>query len=475
MHIMKRTMALCLSLLVLMMTAAGAEVSFLDHAQDWETEMPPLEVLLSAKVTAHQPFDADRLAMLTPITDALSLRLVTGTNAGSVGILLADEPLLTLTYHGSEAQLSCVPDTTYQAADDPLTALLGADVSVTDVYALLGLNRDGETLIADGRVLLDGIQTALADYGTRSASTQSISGYGQATYRYDYTVPASRADALTELLLPVCSDGWLRSIIARLTFSGKQTLRIYYTGEDKQLRAEYNGVCGFGDDLRTVNLVFKQLHNGETDKDYLELTSPAKKGKNKNSLTFERTLTTNKKGQRTLEGSYSYTVTADGITSVRKGEFALNNAFTADADVLTGSMTFQTRLDGAEKYSAVTLKPDLTLTGTAEAPVVEGTITVEESFAGKTTEAAVVSVSLKRADGIAWADSFYTVDLSLLSAEEMADLTKHISESATTALVRPLIRHMGAQGDWFFREMPENAVHAILDAAGATQSTKEAE
>lgn len=475
MHIIKRTMALCLSLLILMMTAAGAEVPFLVHTQGWETEALPLEVLLSAKVTAHQPFDADRLAMLTPITDALSLRLVTGTNAGSVDIRLADETLLTVTYRGGEAQFSCVPDTTYQAADDPLTALLGADVAVTDVYASLGLNRDGETLIEDGRALLDGIPSALADYGKRSASPQSISGYGQADYRYDYTVTAAQADGLRELLLSVCPDGWLRSIIDRLTFSGKQTLRVYYTGEDTMLRAEYNGVCGFADDLRTVNIVFKQLHNDTTDKDYLELTSPAKKGKNKNSLTFERTVTTNKKGQRTLEGSYSYTATADDVTSVRKGEFALNNAFTAEADVLTGSMTFQTKLNGAEKYSAVTLKPDLTLTGTADAPVAEGMITVAEAYAGKTTEEAVVSVSMKRAEGIAWADSFYTVDLSLLSAEELADLQTRIAEAATTAIVRPLIQYMGAQGEWFFREMPEEAVNAILDAAGASQSTKEAE
>lgn len=475
MHIIKRTMALCLSLLVLMMTAAGAEVPFLVHAQGWEAETLPIEVLLSAKVTAHQPFDADRLAMLTPITDALSLRLVAGADAGSVDILLADDTLLTVAYQGGEVQFSCVPDTTYQAADDPLTALIGADVSVTDVYASLGLNRDGETLIRDGRTLLEGIPTVLADYGTRSASTQSISGYGQAAYRYDYAVPANKAQALPELLLSACPDGWLRSIIARLTFSGKQTLRVYYTATDQVLRAEYNGVCGFADDLRTVNLVFKQLHNDETDKDYLELTSPAKKGKNKNSLTFERTVTTNKKGQRTLEGSYSYTATADDITSVRKGEFALNNAFTAEADVLTGSMTFQTKIGGAEKYSAVTLKPDLTLTGTADAPVAEGTITVEEAYAGKTTEAAVVSVSLRCAEGIDWADSFYTVDLSLLSAEEMADLQARIAEAATTAIVRPLIQHMGAQGEWFFREMPEESVNAILDAAGASQSTKEAE
>lgn len=475
MHIMKRTMALCLSLLVLMMTAAGAEVPFLVHSQAWDWPQTPLEALLSADVSAHMPYDADRLAMLTPITDALSLRLVTGQDGGSVGILLEGEELLSLSYRGQEAQLSCMPDTTYQAAGDPLAALLGADASVTDVYALLGLNADGESLLTDGRMLLDGIPSALEDCGKRSASTQPISGYGQAAYRYDYTVTAAQADGLRERLLSVCPDGWLHAILEGLTFSGKQTLRVYYTAEDALLRAEYNGVCGVGDDLRTVNLVYKQLHDDETDKDYLELTSPAKKGKDKNSLTFERTVTTNKKGQRTLEGSFTYSVMADGVASVRKGEFALNNAFTAEADVITGSMTFQTKLDGAEKYTGVTLTPALTITGTAESPVAEGTVTVEETYAGKTTEQAVVSVTLKRAEDLPWADSFYTVDLSLLDADELAALQAELSDAATTAIVRPLIQRMGASADWFFREMPEEAVQAIVDAAGATQSSKEAE
>lgn len=475
MHSIKRMTALCLALLILMMTAASAEVPFLVHTQGWEGSAP-VEATLSAKVTKHSPFDDDRLAMLTPITDALSLHLVTGEDAGSVGILLDGEELLTLTYRGNEAQISCVPDTTYQAVDDPLTALLGADTSVDDLYAPLGLNRDGETLITDGRVLLlEGIPVSLADYGTRTASTQSISGYGQATYRYDYVIQASKADELPGLLLQACPDGWLRSIIARLTFSGKQTLRIYYTKEDALLRAEYNGVCGFGDDLRTVTLVYKQLRNDETDKDYLELSSPAKKGKNKTSLTFERTVTTNKKGQRTLEGSYSYTDAAGGITSVRKGEFALNNAFTADADVLTGQMTFQHKLNGAEKYSAVILKPDLTISGTADSPVAEGTITVEETYAGKTTEEAVVSVSLRRAGEVAWEDSFFTVDLSLLNAEEMTALQGEVAASVTTAIVRPLIRKMGAEADWFFREMPEESVQTIVETAGSFESSKEAE
>lgn len=476
MHSIKRMAALCLSLLVLMMNSALAEVPFLVHSQAWDWSQTPVEALLSADVTTHMPYDDDRLAMLTPITDLLSLRLVTGVDMGSVGILLDGEELLTLSYRGNEAQLSCVPDTTYQAADAPLSTLLGADTSVTDVYALLGLNKDGETLLTDGRVLLlDGIPAALEDYGKRTASSQGISGYGQAAYRYDYTVAATQVDGLRDLLLSVCPDGWLHDIIADLTFSGKQTLRVYYTAEDVLLRAEYNGVCGVEDDLRTVNLVYKQLHNDETDKDYLELTSPAKKGKDKNNLTFERTVTTNKKGQRTVEGSFTYSVTADGVASVRKGEFALANAFTAEADVITGSITFQHKLDGADKYTGLTLTPDLTISGTADAPVVKGTVTVEETFAGKTTEHAVVSVSIKCAEDDVWADSFYIVDLTLLSAEELAALQTQLSDAATTAIIRPLIQRMGAAGDWFFREMPEEAVQAIVEAAGASQSSKEAE
>ena len=110
MHSVKRMLTLCLSLLVLMMTAAQAEVPFLVHSNGWVLDGTPVDVMLKADVETHMPFDADRLAMLTPITDLLSLRVVTGDNEGFVTIAIAGQEALTLQYRGNEARLSCLPE-----------------------------------------------------------------------------------------------------------------------------------------------------------------------------------------------------------------------------------------------------------------------------------------------------------------------------------------------------------------------------
>lgn len=467
MHIVKRMTALCLALLVLMMTTASAEVPFLVHSLGWDWESTPVEVLLKADVDTHMPFDDERLAMLTPITDLLSLRLVTGQDEGSVTISIAEEDALTLQYRANEAQLSSMPDITYQAEGDPFSALLGMEASAGSVYETLGLAPEGESLLTDGKALLEAIPAAFEDYGKRSANTTNISGYGQASYRYDYTITANQADGIRDTLLSICPKGWLREIIGGLTFSGKQTLRVYYNADDVVLRAEYNGGCGPEDDLRTVKLVYKFRHDDVMDKDYIELTSPAKKGKNKNTLNFERTVETNKKGQRVITGTFSYTATKDSVTSIWKGEANLNNAYSDAADIITGEVTLQYKLNGAEKYDETTFAPSLTISGTSDAPAVAGTLNVTEKYAGKITEQALVSIELKHAEPLAWEDSFYTVELSLLNAEELATAQQEAAASVATALVRPLVVKMGAAAEWFFRELPEDAVQSIIDAANA--------
>ena len=469
MRILKRATALCFALLILMLSTADAEVPFLVHSKGWDFAAAPVEVLLKAAVDTHMPFDDDRLAMLTPITDMLSLRLVTGQDEGSVTIAVDGEDALTLQYRGNEAQLSSMPDTTYQAESDPFAALLGTEASAGSIYEMLHLSPQGESLLTDGQTLLAFIPAAFEEYGKRSANTTNISGYGQAAYRYDYTITEKQAGVVRDILLSICPEGWLREIISGLTFSGKQTLRIYYSEEDVLLRAEYNGVCGAEDDLRTVNLVYKFRHDDTMDKDYVELTSPAKKGKNKNTLNFERTVETNKKGQRVINATFDYTVTKDGVTSIRKGEAALNNAFTEEADVLTGEITLQHKLDGAEKYTALILTPDLSITGTADAPVLSGTVNVTEKYADKVTEQALVSVELKRADPLEWLETQSVVDLTALTQEELASVQLEAAASVATALVRPLILKLGAEAEWFFREMSAEAVQSIIDAAGAAE------
>lgn len=476
MRIAKRIGALCLALLVLMMSSALADVAFLMHSDGWDLDDTPLDVTLKADVTTHMPFDEDRLAMLTPLLSLMSLRLVTGEDAGLVTIGIAGQDALTLQYQGSEAQLSSMPGTIYTAKADPVSMLLGEDASFPGMFEALGLAPAGESLLTDGRVLVEKIPEALAENGKQQKKALNISGYGKSAYMIDYTVTASNLGKMKETLLSICPEGWLHDIISGLTFTGKQTLRMYFTAEDVMLRMEYNGSCGPEGAARTVKLVWKQLHNEETDKDYIELTSPAKKGKDKNNLTFERTVATDKKGARTIVGSFKYTKVKDGVTENWNGEFNLSNAFTEDSDVLVGDFMIQTRTGGDEKYKAITVAPTLIIKGAEDAPEITGTVSVIQKYANRTTEQATIAIDLKRAEPIAWPAAEQVADLSAMDEAALAAAREEAAASITTALVRPLILALGAQNEYFFRDLPEDAVQAIIEAASsAANDSKEAE
>lgn len=467
MHCMKRLMAISLALLILMMTAAQAEVPFLMHSAGWNLDDTPVEVLLKAQVGTHMPFDDERLAMLTPITDIISLRLVTGDEEGLVTINVAEQEALTLHYKGNALRLSCRPDVTYKADGDPLSALLGESVSSAGGYEALHLAPAGESLITDGEVMLGNIPTALEKYGKRYASDTNISGYGRSAYRLDFNFAKGKEKDLKEGLLNACPEGWLKEIIGKMTFSGKQTLRVYYDKNDAPLRMEFNGSFGPEGDNRTVKLVCRIRHDAEMDKLYIELTTPAKKGKNKNNLTFERTVTTNKKGARTIAGSFKYTQTKDSVTSIWDGDFNLSNAYTDEADVLGGDFTLQTKLNGAEKYSAVTIAPELTISGTEEAPVITGWVNLTEQYAGKVTEQAKISIDLKLADPLAWSETERVIDLSAMTEAAKAAVREDTTAMFATALVVPLINALGENATYFFRDLPEDAVKNIMDAAAS--------
>lgn len=157
MYSIKRILALCLSLLVLMMNCACADVDFLVHSNGWQLEDTALEVQLSAAVDVHMPFDEDRLAMLTPILDQLSLRLITGEDCGLVTIAFDRQELLVLQYQDDTLRLSSMPDVAYTAQTDAMGLLLGSGATVDGGYEALGLSPDGESIISDGRTLLNAI------------------------------------------------------------------------------------------------------------------------------------------------------------------------------------------------------------------------------------------------------------------------------------------------------------------------------
>lgn len=465
MRIFKKATALCLAALILMMTAAQAEGPFLVHSNGWNLEDVPVDLTLTAAVSTHMPFDDERLASLTPITDMLSLRLETGADEGKVTIGIGGADALSLQYKGNAVQLSSLPGTVYTAEEHPLELLLGTNAAVGGLYEALHLSPKGESLITDGLALLAAFPDSFDNIGKKSQNTTNISGYGRAAYKVDYAFSANKAKMLQEGLSEICPEGWLKEIITSMTFSGKQSVRMYFTKDDVLLRMEYNGSCGPKNDLRTVKLVIRTRHDEEMDKDYIELTSPAKKGQNKNNLTFERAVETDKSGARVVSGSYKYTASAGGVTSVWSGNFDLSNAHREQADVLTGKVSFETKLDGASKASTITFVPNISISGAEDAPVVTGTMDISEQYAGRVTEQAVINVELKRGEPLLWAEQEQQVDLSALTPEGLAAVQQKAAASVATSLVRPLILALGKDATWFFRDLSEETVQAILDAA----------
>ena len=470
MHIAKRITSMCFSLLLLMMNAAGADVPFLKHSKDWNLDGTSVEMLLKADVTTHMPFDDDRFAMLKPILDMLSLRIVTGEDEGRVTIGINEYDVLTMQYRGNETRISSLPDVTYISEDDAKSKLLGEELQVDSVYDMLGLSDQTASLMNEIKLLFDQLPGEIEEHGKRTSNTTNISGYGKAAYRYDYTFTIKEMESIREMLYEICPEGWLRDLIGPLTFSGKQTLRIYFDQNDVLLRAEYNGGCGLKEDLRTVKLIYKQAHDETVDKVYLELTSPAKKGTNKNSLTYEYAADTTAEGRNRIAGSFSYTETKDKVTSIRKGNFDLVNTALTDADQVSGEILIQSKLNGAEAYSGLTVAPELMISGTEKQPYVSGSITVLETYANKPTEHGVISIEVKPAEALEWHETTNTIDLSALDAAELQKVQQNVAASIATAIVRPLIVMMGEEGNWFFKDLPSEAVEAIIDAAEMPQN-----
>ena len=457
----KKLTALVLTVLMLL-SAALAEAPFLRHTEGWTLEGTPLLMRLSARVSAHQPYDDERLAMLTELLDRLSLRVTTGQDEGSVSIFVGSTEALTLAYLDDAVQLSCIPHAAFRADEDAMGLLLGGSTAVGAPYGLRG---DAESLLDDGWTLLNALLPEIEKYGNRKNVKTNITDMGLARTCTDYTVPKGDTELLRETLLRLCPDGWLKEIVVGLTFSGKQTLRVYLTEDGMPLRMEWNGTAGPEGNLRTVKLVWRMRRDDVAHRDEVTLTSPAKTGTNKNNLTFERVISTNKQGAVEMEGSFTYTVTADKLTTTRKGEFELTNAFTEDADVLTGSVTLQQKLPGEDAFSGLTFTPDLTIAGTQEEPEITGSLGVTGLLGKNVLEDAKLNVSITRNEDSHWESREEIVDLSAMTAEELAQLQADVQMEVAGALVRPLIILMGGEADWFFRDMSPEQIQRVTDAA----------
>ena len=461
------TVLLCL----IMAGSAAAEVYFIPTAGEWDLESMPVEVNVSAAVLTHMPFSDERVKQLTAITDRLALRLHWQPLAGEIqsraALLLDGEELISFAQQQTEnetmLQLSALPDKTYSAASAPLDVLLGQSSQATELWGLTGTEHEW---LEQGYELLMNLEAALEPYLDAEKSVKTaIENMGRAAVCQDYTVKSADAAVLTELLSGACPDGRLKELVSSLIFSGKQTLRVYRTSEGVPLRMEYNGNCGKSEDtLRDVNLVWRLRRDDEAYRDEVTLKSPALKGSDRNTISWNCAVTKTKKGALNLDCSLEYTVVKDKVKTTLDAEIDLKNELSGEDSHITGDVEIKQKIDD-ESWNKLIFEPNLTIYGAAGSPYVDGTVNVKGQTGSSTTEEALLTLSLARAGYMSWEMRENTVDLSLMDEAALSSAKQEVSQAVAATVIRGLIRAMGTEATYLFQDIPEETVQRLIDAA----------
>lgn len=262
----------------------------------WALEEQPLSVVLTADVAAHMPFDETRCAQLNALLRHMSLSLnyqqLEQEIWSRMAILVDGQEAVSIAQRSGEEPHT--GDAVFQPA--------GADVHHLRRGHRAG-GRHGNRHLRHGRhregMVRCGLragQRHLRAAERREKKTEiksKIADMGTAVIKQVYTVPKEDASGLTDALTSLCPEGRLHTLLSNLRFSGKQSLTLWRDAADAVLRLEYKGKCGLSEDaLRNVTLVWRMCRTGEAERDDLTLKSPAVKGTDSNTLTYERALTT---------------------------------------------------------------------------------------------------------------------------------------------------------------------------------------
>ena len=456
---------------VTLLTPALAEVAFLPVIAEWELDSIPVELTLSADVTAHAPFDEDRLPQLTGLMKHLSLRVtrqpLLDEIQSTVDVLVDGEEALGIGLQQSGqstmAQFSVLPTVTYAGAD-PLATLLGAS---SEPFTLLGLDGSEAAWLNEGYELLNALEAGFAPYLTSESKVKTeIQDMGTARLKQDYTVSKDNAPGLTAMLTGLCPEGRLRELIARLVFSGKQTLRVYRDADGLPLRVEWNGSCGLDEDhLRNAKLTWRMRRDDVAYRDNLSLSSPALKGTDRNTLNWVFDITPNKAGQPVLKCELSYTRSADKQKSTWTGSCKLTAEEVDEGTRVTGEATVSRQLPEDSRATTYAFTPDLVFSSDVNTPAIDGTLTVASMNGKKVLSQAALSVSLRRAEYTAWQMRENTVDLSVLDALTLDILRQQVRGAVADACLRRLLLLPREDLDYLFKDLPEESVQAILNAA----------
>lgn len=451
---------------------ALAEVTFLPMIGNWELDAIPIELTLSADVTAYAPFGEDRLPQLTSLMKHLSLRItrqpLMDETQNAVSVLVDGDEALTLSLQENDqlrmARFSVLPDVTY-TGDDPLATLLGTS---TESFTLFGLDGSEGAWITEGDQLLNVLEAILAPYlkGESKVKTE-IKDMGTARLKQDYTITKDEAADLTSLLVGACPEGRLKELISGLIFSGKQTVRVYRDEDHQPLRVEWTGHLGTDEEhLRNVTLTWRMRRDDTAYRDEISLTSPALKGTDNNKLVWSCAVAPDKKtGNMVLSGSLSYTRTENRQKTILTGEFKLTAEEEGFDTRVTGSAAIRRQLPGEDNAAGYTFEPDLLVSGSSENPAVEGTLTIASLSGKKILDRATVTLTLRRIAYTSWPMRQQTIDLTALDSGALEATRQQVNAALSSSLIRRLVLLPREDLDYLFMDLPEETVQAIISAA----------
>lgn len=448
---MRKTLWLVLLLCLCLVGSAAAEPVLIPQLSQWETDAP-VDVLLSAQVRTHMPFDDTRCEQLNGMVKHLSLHLQAGGSVSRAALLVDGQETLWM----AQCETDSGPQTQVSWADETFACDMNTLLGGTGVT----LNVDGQrmTWLDDGVSLLEGMAAALEPYQKETSTKTSIKSMGVARKKITCTVPKDQAEAFAQAVKSSCPDS-LKDTLSALTFSGQQKLTLWRSEDGQILRADYSGQCGqSADSLRKVSLTWRLRRDEDCTRDSITLKTPAVKGNYYNTLTCTRHVEPDESGTVCYELAYDYAVRDESGKSTWAGEVSLMGTPQGDATQLTGSVTLSSKPAGAETEETLVLTPGLLLSQQSGVPCASGQITVQEKRGKNLVEDADILIEMGQGAYLLWTETDAAITPTQQQRESMA-------EAMGAQLLPHLVLLPSEDTLYLSADLPEDAWQRIVEAA----------
>ena len=398
-----------LAALMAMMLCMGAmaDAAFIPEMQTWDWYKQPVEVTLGADVQTHMPYDENRTGQLNALLKHMNLRIHLQQSGGqrwnSMTLLLDGQDVLKIMQREmpgkTEAQFSSMPHTTYvwnQEAGIDLNTLLGGTTSE------LWVDGSEAAWLDDALKLFDALPQAFMQHLKDAKHLTKVEGMGDAVRRQTLIIPQNALDGLGEKLAALCPEGRLKLALETAVFSGKQTVNILRDEQGGILRIEWVGNAGLrGDELRQVSLVWRLKRAENESKDDLTFKAPYVRGSGRDNMTLQRTITVDG-DQAQMQGKMVTNTLVKGPKCVMTTEFNLVRTLEDGHSRVNGEVNVQRQIGDEKDYDRIVLQPDVTFAGTADAPVLEGAVTVSQYRSKSLTDQAKITLRVKAAEWLRW-------------------------------------------------------------------------